>query len=81
MQRREGVLILAPSIPFPEREQGLQHVDLPGMGMALAWPGAVAVLQAQQRQFFPFQLWKLSILIYSFLSLERAMRGRSDFFP
>lgn len=75
--KKEGVWALGLSIPFPEKK-GLQSVDLSPAGMASE---AVAALQTQQRRFFSFQLWKRSVLIYSFLSLERTMRRRSCFFP
>lgn len=39
-------------------------------------PGTVAALQTEQRQFSPFNCGNSAFLIYSILSLERAMRER-----
>ena len=44
-------------------------------------PGTVAALQTEQRQFSPFNCGNSAFLIYSILSLERATRERSYFFP
>lgn len=63
---------LSSSIPSQSRRQAPQSVDLD--------PSAVAALQKEQRQFSPLTV-ETQHLIYSILSLERAMRGRSYFFP
>ena len=60
-------------VSFPEQEAGPSECGQK--------PRRVAALQAEQRQFSPFNCGNLVFLTYSTLSLERAMKWRSYFFP
>lgn len=78
---KKEVLALIPcflSSSFPSSECSLG--PKPGR-TASAGPDTVPALQSQHRQLFPFESGNSVFLTDSNLSLERASRGRSYFFP
>lgn len=76
-EERKGSAHLSPSFLLL-----LSHLGAGGRTLQCRLaPRCNAALQMEQRQLPPFNCGNSAFLTYSILSLERAMRGRSYFFP